>query len=407
MSDSWRSATGASVEEARLAVLATLAKPRVEEVAVDVAIGRTAATGLSAPTPWPACDTARLDGVAVRAADLDGACVARPRALIVCGETGPGEAAGRLAGGTAWRVRTGAPMPSGADAVVPAEEVRDEGECVILAREIGVGSGVEPESCDVPAGTRLLTPGDTVSPRLAALLLALGIASVRVFHRPRVAIIVTGSEHHPEPGVAPSNGLMLAGLVREAGGTVSSLGTCPDVAGTMARTLLGSLPCDLVLTSGGTGRSAADRMPAALELAGAEPLFRGLAVRPGHTTMAARLKGCPVLALPGVPAAAAVVFELLARPALSHLLGTAPVPPRELPLAAGISAGRPGRRMVWGRLGGTVAAPAIEPLLEPACGPTLAAALGDVLLDLPDGGQHTPIGSLVIVLPAGPQSAVR
>jgi len=407
VTDPWRSATGASVEEARLAVLAALATPRVEEVALDVAVGRMAATGLSAPSAWPARDTARLDGVAVRAADLDGASVARPRVLVVLGETGPGEAAGRLSEGTAWRVRTGAPMPDGADAVVPAEDVGDEGESVMVARAVRAGYGVEPEGCDVPAGTRLLVPGGAISPRMAALLLAFGIASVRVFHRPRVAIIVTGSEYDPGTGITPSNGPMLAGLVREAGGTVSSLGTCPDVASTLARTLLGSLPCDLVLTSGGTGRSAADRVPAAFELARAEPLFRGLAARPGHTTMAARLEGCPVLALPGVPAAAAVVFELLVRPALCHLLGTSPLPPRELPLAAAIPAGRPGRRMVWGRLGGTAASPAIEPLVGPSWGPSLAAALGDVLVDIPDGGQPTPLGSLVVVLPAGLSSAVR
>ena len=247
--------------------------------------------------------------------------MARPRALAVEGESGAGRAAGRLAEGTGWRVRTGAAMPIGADAVVAVEDAVDEGDEVLVVREVVAGSGVEPAGSDVPAGAALLAPGDLLTPRLAALLAALGFASVQVFRRPRVAILVTGSEYAPGAGAGPSNGVLLAGLVEEAGGEVARLESCPDDEGVIARWLLDSPPCDLILTSGGTGRSAADRMPAALGLAAAEPLFQGLAVRPGHTTLAARLGGYPVVALPGTPGAAAVVFELLVRPALRRLQG--------------------------------------------------------------------------------------
>jgi molybdenum cofactor synthesis domain-containing protein len=269
------------------------------------------------------------------------------------------------------------------------------------------GSGVEPAGSDVPAGAALAEPGDLLTPRLVALLAAMGVASVGVFRRPRVAILVTGNEHDPRAGVVPSNGVLLAGLVEEAGGEVARLESCPDDEGIIARRLLDSLPCDLILTSGGTGRSAADRLPAALALAGTEPLFRGLAVRPGHTTLAARLGGCPVVALPGTPAAAAVVFELLVRPALRRLQGAASQPQTwVLPLTAAIPAGRPGRRMVWGRLRRTNGSLAVEPLLAPTWGPTLAAAHGDVLVDLPDGGCPTPPDSSVAVLPAGPHPLI-
>lgn len=408
MSDAWCAAMPASVEDARQAVVGVLPATVSEGVTVDRAIGRISAASVTASSPWPALDRARVDGVAVRAADTAGACEARPLVLVVAGESGPGEPAGRLSAGMGWRVRTGAAMPVGADAVVPVEDLRDEGERALLARRVVAGSGVEPAGNDVPAGAPLLEPGELLTPRRAALVAAMGIVSVQVSRRPRVAILVTGSEYDPAAGVAPSNGVMLAGLVDEAGGAVSRLGSCPDDERIIARALLESLPCDLVLTSGGTGRSAADRMTAALGLAGAEPLFRGLAVRPGHTTLAAHLGGCPVVALPGTPAAAAVVFELLVRPVLRRLQGRTSEPETwELPLTAGIPAGRPGRRMVWGRLCRTGASVAVEPLLGPAVGPTLAAALGDVLLDLPDGGHPTPPGSPVAVLVANPYPVIR
>jgi molybdopterin molybdotransferase len=299
-------------------------------------------------------------------------------------------------------------MPKGADAVVAIEDLRDECASAWFVRTVGAGSGVEPAGSDVPAGALLLEQGEVVSPRRAALLAALGFASVQVHRRPRVAILVTGSEHAPGAGVPPSNGVLLAGLVEEAGGAVTRLEWCPDDEAVIAQWLLEPAPSDLVLTSGGTGRSAADRMPAALGLAGAEPLFRGLAVRPGHTTLAARLGVRPVVALPGTPAAAAVVFELLVRPALRRLKGVTPGPETwELSLTAAIPAGRPGRRMVWGCLRWTGASLAVEPLLGPAAGPTLAAALGDVLVDLPDGGSPVPLGSGVTVFLAGSHLPAR
>lgn len=408
MSDAWSAAAPASVEDARRAVMGGLPAAVSEGVTVDRAIGLAVAARVTASSPWPAFDRARVDGVAVRAADLAGACEARPLALGVDGESGPGELPGQLAPGTGWRVRTGAAMPKGADAVVALEGLRDEGASAVFVRKVDAGSGVELAGSDVPAGALLLEPGEVVSPRRAALLAVLGFASVQAYRRPRVAILVTGSEHAPRAGVPPSNGVLLARLVEEAGGVVSRLDSCPDDEVVIARWLLEPAPSDLVLTSGGTGRSAADRMPAALALAAAEPLFRGLAVRPGHTTLAACLRGCPVVALPGTPAAAAVVFELLARPALRRLLGAEPEPETwVLPLITAIPAGRPGRRMVWGRLHRTGASLAVEPLLGPAVGPTLAAALGDVLVDLPDGGHPTPPSSPVTVLVAGPHPMIR
>lgn len=404
----WGAAASATVEDARSAVLEALIGPVSEEVAVDGASGRVSAESLTASSPWPAFDRARSDGVAIRAADLDGACEARPVALGVEGESGPGEPPGRLAPGTGWRVRAGAAMPKGADAVVAIEDLRDEGASAVFVRTVGAGSGVEPAGSDVPEGVPLLEQGEVVSPRRAALLTALGFASLQVYRRPRVAILVTGSEHAPRAGVQPSNGVLLARLVEEGGGAVTRLESRPDDEAVIARWLLDSAPSDLVLTSGGTGRSAADRMPAALGLAGAEPLFRGLAVRPGHTTLAARLGVRPLVALPGTPAAAAVAFELLVRPALRHLLG-GPAEPEtwELPLTAAIPAGRPGRRMVWGRLRWAGASLAVEPLLGPVAGPSLAAAVGDALVDLPDGGRPAPLGSDVTVLLAGPHLPVR
>jgi molybdopterin molybdotransferase len=341
-----------SVTEHVERVLALVAPLRAATPGVEDALGSILAADLYASVSVPPFDGAAMDGYAVRLADLpsDGSQVTlRVTGDVAAGPSGPAE----VRAGQAVRIMTGAPLPPGADAVIPVEHTstgrfvagmpRAE-ETVTLARR--ARAHVRSAGEDVRQGQLLARAGAEVTAALVGALAASGTVRVPVRRRPLVAVISTGSELVPVgsalgPGqITDSNGPMLAAAARAAGADVVRLGPVPDDPAALCRVLDQAVrsghdgergqSVDLVVTAGGVSAGAADVVR---EVLAAPPPGPGgdspvtdvdvatVAMSPGKPQALARWGGVPWLALPGNPVGAYASFELFARPAIDRLRG--------------------------------------------------------------------------------------
>jgi len=303
--------------------------------------------------PWP---NSSMDGYALRGADTRAASGAAPARLGLAGRIAAGAVAERaLAAGEAFRIFTGAPLPAGADAVIPQEDVKEDGPVVLVSRRVEPGEYVRPKGEDLRAGETVLEPGRRLGPADVGLLAALGRLQVRVFKRPRVGILSTGDEIADlgaplGPGqIRNSNSYSLMAQVAEAGGEAVLLGVARDSLEAIETRLAWGLGCDLLISSAGVSVGDHDFVKAALERLGAEQHLWLVDMRPGKpiafATIAVALKGAlPVFALPGNPVSAMVTFELFVRPALLRMGGHARLD-RPVVMAVALSPiDNPGRR---------------------------------------------------------------
>lgn len=338
------------VERVR-ALVAPLPRTAVD---LDAADGSFVAEDLYAVAAVPPFDSAAMDGYAVRLADLPPG--GEPVTLRVAGDVAAGSSGaagtGDVAGigpGQAVRIMTGAPLPPGADAVVPVEHTstgrfragapRTE-ESVALGRR--PRTHVRSAGEDVRAGQLLARTGTEVTAALVGALAASGTVRVPVRRRPRVVVISTGSELVPVGGglgpgqITDSNGPMLAAAARAAGADVVRLGPVPDDPVALRSALdeaVGAAPdrssgpgADLIVTAGGVSAGAADVVREVLASPGGGGVatdvdVAGVAMAPGKPQALARWRGVPWLALPGNPVGAYTSFELFARPAIDRLRG--------------------------------------------------------------------------------------
>ncbi|MBX9246780.1 molybdopterin molybdotransferase MoeA [Actinotalea ferrariae] len=312
-----------------LALVAPL--PAVRVPVVDAA-DHVLAEDVHAPEALPRWDNSAMDGYAVRADDVAAASDAAPVRLTVLADLPAGSAAEPVvAPGTAARIMTGAPVPPGADSVVPVERT-DAGTDVVAVRAPAVlGAHVRRAGEDVVAGELVLARGTLLGPTQVAAAASVGCGDVVVHRRPRVAVLSTGSEL-VVPGtpvtrgqIPDSNSFLLAAAVRTAGCDVVRVGAVPDDADALRAALDeqdGAV--DLVVTSGGVSMGAYDVVKEVL--AGEAGMsFVAVAMQPGKPQGLGRLRrGTPILALPGNPVSAFVSFEVFVRPALRVLRGLAP-----------------------------------------------------------------------------------
>jgi molybdopterin molybdotransferase len=267
----------------------------------------------------PAFDNSAMDGYAVRAADT-------PGSVALVGEVTAGMAAlPTVAAGTAVRIMTGAPMPPGADAVVPIEEAEEGGGTATLA-EARPGAHVRRAAHDTRAGDEVCVPGELTPPKIAVLA-SLGLGSLEVRRRPVVAILSTGDElvgvgealgpHQ----VHDANGVALAAAVREAGGEAILLPRARDDAAEIERVLVEAAGrADLLVTSAGVSVGRHDHVRGVLESRGTLDFWR-IAIQPGRPLAVGELGGTTLIGLPGNPVSALVVFELFVRPLIRAMLG--------------------------------------------------------------------------------------
>lgn len=300
-----------------------LPAPHAETVPVGQAAGRHLYADLEARVSHPSATESALDGVACREADTPGARRDAPRRLRVVGESRAGQPyQGEVGPGECVRIYTGAPVPLGADAICPVEELRDDGpDGVELLRPASRGD-VRPEGGDFRAGEVVLRAGQRLTPSRLALAVSLGHAEVPVRRRRRVALLSTGDEVR-EPGepllagqVYDSNRYGLAAMIQEAGAEVLDLGHAPDSPEVLSERIGAAGGADVLITSGGVSMGKYDFMRDLLLEQGRVSFWK-VRLRPGGPAMLGGWRGLPVFGLPGNPVSSLVVFQVIVRPALT------------------------------------------------------------------------------------------
>jgi molybdenum cofactor synthesis domain-containing protein len=290
-----------------------------------------------ANTAVPPFDNSSVDGYAVRAVDVQAATAERPVELDVLGTVFAGMVADSEVGsGTTWKVMTGAPVPPGADAVVmverssaaPDDPLGKAGDRVRLFAPVRPGAGIRLAGSDVAGGEQLLAAGTVLRPAHLGVLASVGVRRVGVYPRLRVGVLVTGDElvtenQQLQPGqIYESNRAMLMALLRRVNCEPVDLGIArDDLTGLQSRLAAAIAECDVVLTSGGVSMGDADPVRAVLDRLGRLNWVQ-VAIRPAKPFAYGVLDGPTLLlGLPGNPVSSLVSFELLAGPALRHMMG--------------------------------------------------------------------------------------
>jgi molybdopterin molybdotransferase len=316
-----------------------------EDVSTRDAAGRVLAADVSAPVDVPGFDRSAMDGYALRAEETFGAGPYNPLSLALVGESLPGRPfAGTVGPGQAIRIMTGAPVPAGADAILPAEQADEEAGRLNVREPVPPQRHVGRRGEDVAAGSVVLRAGRVLRPQDVGLLTALGVAELPVVRRPRVAVLVTGNELLPaglRPGghrIVDSNSPMLVALLRRDGATCLPPLLVPDRRDLIEAALRDAGP-DLFLVSGGTSVGQEDHAPRVLADLG-ELLVHGVALRPASPAGFGVVGGRPVFLLPGNPVSCLCAYDLFAARAVRRLGGRPPdwpYRPADLPLAAKVS----------------------------------------------------------------------
>ncbi len=349
-----------SVEEARERVFAAIAGPTPTEVAwLSEALGRVAAARVTSPIALPPWDNSAMDGYAIRSGDTADASEDTPATLEVIGEVAAGQPPDtEVRRGTTVRIATGAPVPPGADAVIPVEQTTPLDASGAVAGERGrdatgplpagiaaharipAGGSIRTMGSDLSAGTPIIEPSTVLTPAVIGLAAGVGLETVDVHRRPRVSILATGDEVRTRgadlgaAGIPDANGPALMAMVEAAGGHPDALGIAADrfddVRSRLCAGLVGG--ADAIIVSGGVSVGPYDVVRAAFAEFGEIDLWR-VAVQPGKPFAfgTARAPGDdgtdpdrpPTLlfGLPGNPVSTFVTFELFVRPALRRLAG--------------------------------------------------------------------------------------
>ncbi len=323
-----------SFEEARAVVLATARRTDAESVPLSSSLGRTLATTVASSDAHPPFDTSAMDGYAVRVGDLAAVPAVLPIAETVHAGAVP---SGPLRPGTVVGIMTGAPLPDGADAVVPVEwTTRQHDGRVEIAQAPASGQFIRPAGGALAAGSVVAEAGTVVTPATVGLLAAIGAPRVEVRRRPRVAVIATGDElvaaDEPlGPGqIRDSNGPGLAAQVVAAGGEPLGPFRVRDTEAAVASVLDATEQADALVFAGGVSMGDRDLVRSTLEQRGVVWAFWKVRQRPGKPLAFGTLHGRPVLGLPGNPVSAGVCFEVYARPLLAACLGhLSPLPSTE------------------------------------------------------------------------------
>ncbi|XUL90286.1 molybdotransferase-like divisome protein Glp [Streptomyces galilaeus] len=425
-----------TVDEHLEDILATVRPLEPIELQLLDAQGCVLVEDITVPVSLPPFDNSSMDGYAVRVTDVAGASEEYPAVLTVVGDVAAGQAEPLHVGpGQAARIMTGAPLPPGAEAVVPVEwtdgglgegpvtgmRARSQapevaGGHVHVYRSAEARAHVRAKGSDVKAGDRALDAGTILGPPQIALLAAIGRGTVRVRPRPRVVVMSTGSELvQPDEQLGPgqiydSNSFALTAAARDAGAIAYRVGAVADDADTLRSTIEDQLVrADLLVTTGGVSVGAYDVVKEALSSVGDEDEegagidFRRLAMQPGKPQGFGSIgpDHIPLLALPGNPVSSYVSFELFARPAIRTLMGLDDVhrPRTRATLTTDKALTSPkGRRQF---LRGTYADGEVTPVGGAGSHLVAALALADALIVVPEDVESVEPGTEVEVVLLG------
>lgn len=319
-----------NVDEYRDEILSGIGALSPIELPLSSAHGCVLAEDVAAPWPLPSFDNSSMDGYAVLAADVAAASDHDSVSLRVIDDVPAGyRSTESVSPGTAIRIMTGAPIPDGADAVVPVEGTDGGEDVVVVSRSVNRGAYIRRAAEDVMTGQVVLTRGTPIGARQSAILAAVGCGHVLVHPRPRVAVISTGSEL-VDPGtplrhglISDSNSYLLVGAAVESGAHAWRVGPIADDAELFSRTIEDQLHrCDLILTSGGVSMGAYDTVKAVLSMLGTVE-FSKVAMHPGmpqgHGFVG--VDRVPIITLPGNPVSSYISFENFVRPVIRRMRG--------------------------------------------------------------------------------------
>ena len=397
--------TEISVREARALVLEAARSPLApEEAGLLDAAGRVLAADLVAPRDLPPWDNSQMDGYAVRGADLAADARLDVIETVLAGQT-PSRTVGP---GQAIRIMTGAPMPKGADTVVPVESTAADGRDAmrLTAKSPMRGDFVRHAGEDVRGGTVAITKGTLLTPAAIGVAASLGLARVPVYRRPVVAILATGDEL-VDPGteagpnrIYASSSAALAAAVRRAGGEPRYAGIAADTRDALRAKLAEALAgADVLLTTGGVSVGEADHVRETLAELGVEMRFWRVAQKPGYPLLFGTLRNTLVFGLPGNPVSTLVSYEIYVQPALLRLQGRqrAFLPVIEAALLAPVKGGGTRFQFLRGVVTTERGVLSVRTTGSQSSGVLTSLLLGNALILVPPGSENLPIGARVQV----------
>jgi molybdopterin molybdotransferase len=364
---------------------------------------------VTAAFPLPPFDNSAMDGYAVRSADVATASEQHPVVMPVTGDIAAGTTtAYSVQPGLCLRIMTGAPMPPGADAVVPVESTDGGVAQVAITAPAPVGQHIRPAGGDAAAGSEILARGAQLGATQVGLLAAVGRDRVRVRPRPRVVVLSTGSEL-VDPGsplsygkIYDSNSTLLTAAAREAGAIAFRVGIVPDDPSTLINTLEDQLiRADVVVTSGGVSVGAYDVVKEVLSRVG-NVQFDKVAMQPGMPQGFGTIgpDSTPFFGLPGNPVSSYVSFEVFVRPALRRMIGVEPlarsVVRARLSEPVRSPAGK--RSYLRGFLSVEQGAYVVRPVGQPGSHLIASLAAANALIVVPEAVTETAAGSAVSVV---------
>jgi len=405
-----------SFEDARHVVedhAARFAPPEAQTVDLLAAAGRVLAEPVAADRHIPPFPRSTRDGYAVRASDL----AHPPATLDVIGEIRAGEKIdnipAHIAAGQAVAIMTGAPVPAGADAVVMLEYSQESGARVELSRSVAPGENIVPAGAEARSGSILIMRGTRLNDAALALAASAGQSQLKVYRRPRVAVLTTGDEIvevSAQPGpteIRNSNSYSLAVQIQEAGGEPVLLPIAPDESKGLCHLIEKGLTHDLLLMTGGVSMGRYDLVEQVLQELKAEFFFTGAKIQPGRPVVFGRCgsvasgRDTYFFGLPGNPVSTMVTFELFARPMLEALAGTSPrklafVYARlksEIRIKTGLT------RFLPATLSGEFEHSFVELVAWQGSGDIAATARANCYIVIPPDRERIPAGEFVPILP--------
>ncbi len=393
------------LEHAVEVLLSYVKTPQTERVPLMEAAGRTAAEDVYAAISNPPFDRSPLDGYTFAAACVAGATAERPVRLRVVGEECAGEFyAGTVGEGETVRIMTGGAIPAGCDCVIRQEDVREDGDVILVPFPLRAHENYCDAGEDVRAGTHIIRKGQTLRAADLAVLASQGHTEAAVYRRPRVAVASTGDELLPPGGalrpgkIYNSNLFLIAARLKELGLDPVVLGILPDDVEEAAREIAAHAEgIDLFLTTGGVSVGKKDIMHGVVPAMGAERIFWRVNMKPGAPAIAYTRGDMLGIALSGNPFAAYATFELLARPVLARMQGCDEVQLRRTraKLADAFPKECLGRRFLRARMGddGLVYLPD-----QHESGTLYSAAGCDAFVDVPEGTPPLAVGTTVDVV---------
>lgn len=377
------------------------------DLALLEAQGAVLAEPVAAPVPLPPFDNSAMDGYAVVAADIAGATEAEPVVLPVVGDILAGDpGVSAIRPGLTARIMTGAPLPAGADAVIPVEWTDGGAATVRVSRPAPPGNYIRRAGEDVLAGQIVVDAGTWLGATQIGMLAAVGRSRVPVRPKPRVVVVSTGTELC-EPGgplgdgqIWESNSFMLTAAVAEAGGVGYRQATVEDEPAKVLETLRDQLVrADAIVTSGGVSMGTRDVVKEVLTGTGTVA-FHKVRMRPGKPQGFGLLEGTPIFTLPGNPVSAYISFQVFVRPALRAMQG---MPPEPLPtvsavLAEDVRSPAGLRHYLRGRLSFTRGFYTVAPADGQGSHQLGSLSSANALIALPEDAEALPAGSHVEVM---------